>query len=87
MKATGIVRQMDDLGRLVIPKEIRTTYDFCPGDNFEIFTENDRIVLRKYQPADIFSGDMTDLVEYKGNKVSKNSIRELAELAGFKISE
>ena len=47
MKATGIVRQIDDLGRIVIPKEIRTTYDIKPEDFLEIFTEEDRIILRK----------------------------------------
>ncbi|MBQ7915814.1 MAG: AbrB/MazE/SpoVT family DNA-binding domain-containing protein [Firmicutes bacterium] len=87
MKATGIVRQVDDLGRLVIPKEIRNTYDIAPGDNLEIFTEGDTIILRKYQPADIFTGEMEDLVDYNGKKVSKASIRKLAELAGMKISE
>lgn len=87
MKATGIVRQIDDLGRIVIPKEIRTTYDIKPEDFLEIFTEEDRIILRKYQPFDIFTGDMEDLIEYKGKKVSKSSILELAKLAGLKISE
>ena len=87
MKATGIVRQVDDLGRLVIPKEISNTYYIAPGDNLEIFTEGDTIILRKYQPADIFTGEMEDLVDYNGKKVSKASIRKLAELAGMKISE
>lgn len=87
MKATGIVRQIDDLGRIVIPKEIRTTYDIKPEDFLEIFTEDDRIILRKYQPSDIFTGDMEDLIEYKGKKVSKSSIVELAKLAGLKVSE
>lgn len=87
MKATGIVRQIDDLGRIVIPKEIRTTYDIKPEDFLEIFTEDDRIILRKYQPSDIFNGNMEDLVEYKGKKVSKASILELAKLAGLKVSE
>ena len=87
MKATGIVRQIDDLGRIVIPKEIRTTYDIKPEDFLEIFTEEDRIILRKYQPSDIFTGDMEDLIEYKGKKVSKSSILELVKLAGLKISE
>ena len=87
MKSTGIVRQIDDLGRIVIPKEIRTTYDIKPEDFLEIFTEEDRIILRKYQPSDIFTGDMEDLIEYKGKKVSKSSILELAKLAGLKISE
>ena len=87
MKATGIVRQIDDLGRIVIPKEIRTTYDIKPEDFLEIFTEDDIIILRKYQPSDIFTGDMEDLIEYKGKKVSKSSIVELAKLAGLKVSE
>ena len=50
-KATGMVRRVDDLGRLVLPKELRRTFGIDNGDPVEIFTTTDEIVLRKYQPA------------------------------------
>lgn len=50
-KATGIVRKVDELGRIVIPKELRRTFGIDNGDPVEIFTTTDEIVLRKYQPA------------------------------------
>jgi|HigsolmetaAR202D_1030399.scaffolds.fasta_scaffold12089_2 looped-hinge helix DNA binding domain, AbrB family len=50
-KATGIVRRIDDLGRIVIPKELRRTYGIAEGDPVEIYTSDEEIVLRKYKPA------------------------------------
>lgn len=50
-KATGIIRKVDELGRIVIPKELRRVYNINEGDPVEIFTTTDEIVLRKYQPA------------------------------------
>ena len=86
MKPIGITRPIDNLGRIVIPKELRTNMDWNVGDSVEFFTSGDKIVLRKYQPADIFTGEMEDLVEFQGKKVSKNTIKELARLAGFTIT-
>lgn len=87
LKSTGIVRKIDDMGRLVIPKGLREGLDIDAGDGFEIYTDEDTIVLKKHTPADIFTGDMENLVEYKGKKVSVSSIKELARIAGLKISE
>ena len=87
MKSTGIVRKLDELGRITIPIELRRNLDVNERDPLEIFVDDDKIILKKYDPSDIFTGDMEDLVEYKGKKVSKNSIKELARLAGFTISE
>ncbi len=87
MKSIGIVRKVDELGRIVLPVELRKNLNINIKDPLEIFTSNDRIVLKKYEPADIFTGDMKDLIEYKDKKVSKSSIRELAKLAGFTIIE
>ena len=57
-------------------------------DPLEIFVDDDKIILKKYNPADIFTGeDMDDLIDYKGKKVSRKSIIELAKLAGFEITE
>lgn len=51
MKATGIVRRIDNLGRIVIPKEVRKRFDLEEMDPVEVFTEDQTIVLRKYSPA------------------------------------
>jgi len=87
MKSTGIVRKVDELGRIVIPIELRKNLNINIKDSLEIFISNDKIVLKKYEPSDIFTGEMKELIEYKGKKVSKNSIRELAKIAGFEIVE
>lgn len=80
LKATGIVRKPDELGRIVIPKELRKTFGIECGDSLEIFTDKDKIILRKYNPGDIFDGNMDDLVEYKGKKISKENIKEMYKL-------
>jgi len=80
MKSTGIVRRVDELGRVVLPIELRKTLHINVRDSMEIFVDEDKVVLKKYEPADIFTGEMEDLVEYKGKKVSKKSIIELAKL-------
>ncbi len=85
MKPIGITRPIDNLGRIVIPKELRTNLDWNVGDSVEFFTSGDKIVLRKFQPFDIFTGETEELIEFQGKKVSKNTIRELAKVAGFTI--
>lgn len=85
MKSTGIVRKVDELGRIVLPVELRKSLNINIKDPLEIFTSGDKIVLKKYEPADIFTGEMKDLIEYQGKKVSKHSILEMAKLAGLKI--
>lgn len=87
MRATGIVRRIDALGRLVLPIELRESLDLSRNDAVEIFTSGDMIVLKKYCPADIFTGEMDDLIDYNGKKVSKKTIKELARIAGFNLTE
>ena len=87
MKNTGIVRKVDELGRIVIPKEIRKIFRIEEKDGLEIYVEDDRIILKKYEPADIFTGSMEDLIDYKGKKVSKKSILEMARIAGMECKE
>lgn len=85
MNYTGIVRKLDVLGRITLPSEIRKQFNITTKDSLEIFVDDRHIILKKYQPADIFSGSMDDLIEYHGQKVSKKSIVEMAQVAGLKI--
>jgi len=87
MKSTGIVRKVDELGRVVLPIELRKTLSINEKDALEIFTDEDKIILKKYEPADIFTGEMDDLIEYKGKKVSRASVIEMARLCGLHITE
>lgn len=84
LKSTGIVRKVDELGRVVIPIELRRTLGIAEKDALEIFVDGERIILKKYEPACIFSGNAEDLVYYKGKMISKEVIRELAEMLNEK---
>lgn len=79
MKSTGVVRQLDTLGRIVLPIELRRTMDIGVKDMVEIFVEDDRIILKKYNPACIFCGDARDVTPYKGKLVCKACKAELAK--------
>lgn len=83
MKNTGIVRKLDELGRITLPKELRRTLEVSDRDPLEIFVEEDRIILKKYEPTDIFTGEKNELFDFCGKKVSKESITQLAEIAGI----
>ncbi|MGL6173440.1 MAG: AbrB/MazE/SpoVT family DNA-binding domain-containing protein [Cellulosilyticaceae bacterium] len=87
VKSTGIVRKVDELGRVVLPIELRRNLDINEKDALEIFVDDEKIILKKYEPADIFNGSMEDLIDYKGKKISKATIKELASIAGLKIQE
>ena len=80
MKATGIVRKLDQLGRIVIPKELRTTFDLKETDPIEIFVEGEDIILRKYQPACIFCNEATDDVQFEGKNVCKKCLAKIKKL-------
>jgi len=80
MKATGIVRKVDELGRIVLPSELRKVMHVMTGDSFELFTNENTVVLKKYEPGCVLTGAMEDLVEYRGRKISRTAIRELTEL-------
>lgn len=87
MKDTGVVRRLDELGRITLPMELRKSFNLTDRDSLQIFVENDRIILQKYSPSDIFTGSMENLIDYHGKKVSKESIKELVKLAGMELKE
>lgn len=83
MKSTGIVRKLDALGRITLPIELRRTLNVSERDPLEIFVDNGKVILQKYEPTDIFNGKKENLVEYHGKRVSKESIIELAKIVGL----
>ncbi len=80
MRSTGMVRPVDSLGRIVIPQEIRNTYDIQAKDSLEIFTDGEKIILRKYAPSCIFCGNADDTEIYCGKKVCKDCLEKLKHL-------
>ena len=77
MKSTGVVRQLDTLGRIVIPIELRRTMGIATKDSIEIFVEGDQIILKKYQPCCIFCGDSKKVTEFKGKNICSKCLREI----------
>jgi transcriptional pleiotropic regulator of transition state genes len=77
MKATGIIRKVDELGRIVLPIEIRRTLDISVRDELEIFMDNDQIVLQKFEPSCIFCGSSHKLVSYRGKNVCQECLRTM----------
>lgn len=86
-KKTGIVRELDRLGRITLPKEFRRSLQLKEKDKLMIFAEEDRIILTRYCEGDIFTGEQEDLIEFEGKFVSRKSIRELVKRAGLELKE
>ena len=81
MKSTGIVRRVDELGRIVLPIELRRTLDITERDSLEIYVDGSSIILKKYQPACIFCDDAKDVVSYKGKNICAKCLKDLKERA------
>lgn len=82
MKSTGVVRKLDELGRVVIPIELRRTLGIDQKDGLEIFVNGDQIVLRKYAPGCVICGSIdNDLQSYKGKLQCASCIDGFAKLA------
>lgn len=80
MKSTGIVRKVDELGRIVLPIELRRTLDINEKDALEIYVDEAEIILRKYEPACIFCNNARNLINYKGKNVCPNCAKELKDI-------
>ena len=80
MKTTGIVRQMDSLGRIVLPIELRRTLDIAQKDSLEIYVEGNQIVLKKYEPNCAFCDNTKDIIQYKGKNICPRCLAELKKL-------
>ena len=75
MKSTGIVRRVDELGRVVIPIELRNKFNIAVKDPIEIYVDGSSIILKKYEPNCIFCGSTKDLIEYKDKLVCANVLK------------
>jgi transcriptional pleiotropic regulator of transition state genes len=80
MKSTGIVRKVDDLGRIVLPKELRKILDIEERDPLEIFVDGSYIMLQKYQPSCVFCSSADGVTNYKGKNVCAACIQEMKQL-------
>ena len=80
MKATGVVRKVDELGRVVLPIELRRTLGINIKDSLEIFVDDSAIYLQKYQPACIFCNSADEIVEYEGKKICRECLNKLKEV-------
>lgn len=79
MKSTGIVRRVDELGRIVIPIELRRTLGIDIKDAVEIYVDEEHVILKKYEPACIFCKNATDVQHYKGRNMCLSCIEELCQ--------
>ena len=79
MKSTGIVRKVDELGRVVIPIELRRTLGIDEKDSLEIYVDGEKIILKKYEPACIFCGNADDVLNYRGKNICEGYLKQLAQ--------
>lgn len=84
MKATGIIRRVDELGRVVIPIEIRNQFNIVEKDPIEIYVDDSSIVLKKYEPNCVFCGNTENLIEYKRKLVCTKCSKQLNLLSNKK---
>ena len=80
MKSTGIIRKVDELGRIVIPIEIRNKFDISEKDPIEIYVDGSSIILKKYEPNCVFCGNTKNLVTYKDKLICSKCAQQIAGL-------
>lgn len=80
MKSTGIVRKVDELGRIVLPIELRRTLEIAERDSLEIYVEGSTIILKKYEPACVFCADAKDVVNYRGRNICRKCLDEMKRI-------
>lgn len=80
LKSTGVVRKLDQLGIIVLPKELRRTLDIAEKDALEIYVDGEQIILKKYEPACVFCGDSREVVNYRGKNICKKCLEEMKSI-------
>ena len=81
MKSTGIVRKVDELGRVVIPIELRRTLQIAEKDALEIYVDGEKIILKKYEPACIFCGNADGVRNYRDKNICANCLEEMKQVS------
>lgn len=79
MKSTGIVRKIDELGRIVIPKELRKTMGIGKKTPMEIYVDDNKIIFKKYQPGCTFCGNIENIVEYEGKVICNDCLEKMLQ--------
>lgn len=77
MKSTGIVRKVDELGRIVLPIELRRNFDIGIKDPLEIYVDNDAIILKKFSHSCVFCSGGEDIVDFKGKSICSECYAQL----------
>lgn len=77
MKSTGIVRKIDELGRIVLPIELRRTFDIGEKDSLEIYVDQDAIILKKFSRSCVFCNNASDVIEFKGKNICQDCLLAL----------
>lgn len=80
MKSTGVVRKIDELGRVVLPKELRRSLDLNEKDPMEIYVDGEMIIFKKYQPDCIFCGSGDEIKTYRSKNVCSKCLREMQKV-------
>jgi len=81
MKSTGIVRRLDNLGRVVIPKELRTSLDMLEYANVEIFTEGEYVIIGKFHHKCIMCGNEENLTDFNNKRICLDCANQLGKIA------
>ena len=85
MKSTGVVRKVDELGRIVLPSELRRVFAIREGDELEISVDGEKVILQKRQDVCTFCGNAEPAIDYKGRRVCENCAGDLGRKAGVEI--
>ncbi len=80
MKSTGIVRRVDELGRVVLPIELRRSLDIEEKDALEIYVDGNSVILKKYEPDCVFCGNARDIVNFKGKNICSSCLKEMKKV-------
>lgn len=77
MKSTGIVRKVDELGRIVLPSELRKSIGLDVKDSLEIYISGDTVILKKYLPACIFCGEANEIIKFKNKNICHDCLKKI----------
>ncbi|HBT46617.1 MAG TPA: AbrB family transcriptional regulator [Peptococcaceae bacterium] len=81
LKSTGVVRKVDELGRIVIPIELRRTLGIEEKDALEIYVDQEKIILKKYEPACVFCGNAENVTNFRGKNVCRDCAAAMSSIA------